>query len=681
MHIYLDGGNPYGYQMSVVKNNFKSYVNPRVLPGQLLASGKSRSSSSYQRAIKAKFELEYIDASGSIGMKQNTFVYSIYQMARSSLSASDKVRGIDLLLLRERIEGRVLETAEMAFVGKARSFISEVQVPNGLKQRDAKLSNWVKLQPVSAKPTIYMPHLPGWLSTSIRVAAVAVIAVGVAVAATALALSALSELELKTEAAITLQTPSNTINSTKVSHFVALKSPIYYAAASTGTTATPVSLKSSMLLADNLSASSSNGNSGVNTSQAPSEVTAVDDPTVAVVSSFSVTGLDVGIMEAGSAKNTPPTLVGNGPGAFLTPGTSQSVGNERAYSATVANFGAQSLSLFAGNSRFSSLQENSADVALDYSNTNYITSNYYGAVRTDENIMGGQSLSAGLLIKQQTSLKGLSVIADVSYLPTVATFSVPGPNVTELVGNGPGAFLTSVPSVATATNITHSVNFGIGGEYKLTEANSIFGSFADAYGKDFYTAGYKFERGADLFGLRVDYTSGSDPIPSAYVAGNTFMGKVSYSPSTSELSGSGEYALWGQVIPSFETSQPLIRNLEAPVGTVFGSDSTFASWKPAWVDLEPVNRFAVGVSGSLSDDLNSSGMQQYYADIAAKLKISKRAEIGADVFTEKDTGINGVSEQNVGFGAEIQYNFGIVQAGIGAGVMQHGGFIEAMLRF
>jgi hypothetical protein len=667
--------------MSVVKNNSQSYVNPRVLPGQLLASGRSRSSRDYQSAIKSKFELEYIDASGNI-KKENTFVYAIYQMARSSISASDKVKGINLLLEKERMEGKVLEDAEIAFIGKARSFISEVKASSVLRQKDAKLFHWVNTfvvqRPIKAKPTLYFPSLPNWLATPARVVAVAV-----AVAATALTLIALSGIENKAFAAITLQTPSNKISNAKVNHIVELKSPVYYAAASAGAMATvkPVSLKSSMLLADNQPSASSSVNTNFSTSQPASAATDAVGPTIADASNFSITGLDVGIIGLGPSKTTPPTLVGNGPGAFLTPGTSQSVGNERAYSATVANFGAQSLSLFAGNSRFSSLQENSADVALDYSNTNYLNSNYYGAVRTDENIMGGQSLSAGLLIKQQTPLKRLSILADVSYLPTVTTFNVPGPNVTELVGNGPGAFLTSVPSIIAATNITHSVNYGIGGEYKLTEANSIFGSFADVYGKDFYSAGYKFESGSDLFGLRVDYTSGSDPIPSAYVAGKTFMGKVSYSPSTSELSGFGEYALWGTVIPSFETSQPLGRDLEAPVGTVFGSDLTFASRKPAWVDLEPAQRFAVGVSGSISDDLNGSGMQSYYADVAAKLKISKRVEVGIDAFTSKDTGINGVHDQQEGFGGEVQYNFGKVQAGIGGGVTSEGGFIEAMLRF
>jgi len=671
----LDEANAYGYKMTVTQNAHKSYTSPRVLPEKLLASGLSKSSRSYQNAIKARFELDYIGASGSI-QKENTFVYAVYQMARSSLSTADRRKGLNLLFKRA-ID---LEGPEREFVTKAYAFLAEANESEGLKAKDAKLLEWVNK---NSRRTFR--HMATALATKATISLFAL------------------QIGLMPELALAPDFNYSDNNGSKSSHVLTLDSPksvVAYNGAPTSQVSMvlidtaskqvpslslvkPAVISQPILLADNQSPVLTPGSTGaINGNQPAPSATTGKSANMAEASGITVSGLDVGIMEDGPAKTTPPMLVGNGPGAFLTPGTSQSVGNERAYSATVANFGAQSLSVFAGISRFSALDENSSALAVNYSNTNYLNSNYYGAVRTDENTIGSQSLSAGLFMDQQTPLKKLSVLADVSYLPTTAAFNVPGPNLTELVGNGPGAFLTSVPTTITVSNIQHSVSFGIGGEYKLSQDNSIFGSFADVYGKSFYTAGYKFERGADLFGLRVDYTSGSDPIPSAYVAGKTFMGKVSYSPSTSELSGFGEYALWGTVIPSYETSQPLVRNLEAPVGTVFGPDFTFGSWKPAGADLEPDRTFAFGVSGSIADDLNNHNMQQYYFDAEGKFKISRRFEVGVDGFTEKETGINGASNQNEGVGAEIQYNFNShLRASLGGGVTKEGGFVKAMLRF
>jgi hypothetical protein len=131
------------------------YVSPRVLPERLMRESaeaqagmpldskvseiiRLQSSRRYQNAIKAKFELDYIDASGNIKI-ENTFVYNVYRVARSSLKAADKRLMINTLVERERSSGRELEVPEREFVGLARFFIGEVLESNVVKERDAKL--------------------------------------------------------------------------------------------------------------------------------------------------------------------------------------------------------------------------------------------------------------------------------------------------------------------------------------------------------------------------------------------------------------------------------------------------------------------------------------------------------------------------------------------------------------
>jgi hypothetical protein len=119
-------------------------ISPDMGPDEAKAVvGKFRQSRRYQIAIKAKFELDYVAASGDI-KKENTFVYNLYRMARSSLSAADKNRVIDLLVEKEKSGGTALEAAELEFIGKAKEFVSEILESASIKVKDGKLNIWAQ---------------------------------------------------------------------------------------------------------------------------------------------------------------------------------------------------------------------------------------------------------------------------------------------------------------------------------------------------------------------------------------------------------------------------------------------------------------------------------------------------------------------------------------------------------
>lgn len=129
---------------------------------------KFRQSRRYQIAIKAKFELNYVAASGDI-RKENTFVYNLYRLARSSLLAADKNRVIDLLVEREKSGGTELEAAELEFIGKAKEFVSEISESGAIKAKDEKLNIWAqtllrgelpKSSTITIRPTVQSSTVP-----------------------------------------------------------------------------------------------------------------------------------------------------------------------------------------------------------------------------------------------------------------------------------------------------------------------------------------------------------------------------------------------------------------------------------------------------------------------------------------------------------------------------------------
>lgn len=94
-------------------------------------------SSRYQGALKAKLELEYVNACGAIGKKESTFLYNIYRIARSSLKAEDRLAALAALEKHEGIEH--IKGAETAFIDHAVTFVRKSRDTKKVKESDRGL--------------------------------------------------------------------------------------------------------------------------------------------------------------------------------------------------------------------------------------------------------------------------------------------------------------------------------------------------------------------------------------------------------------------------------------------------------------------------------------------------------------------------------------------------------------
>lgn len=126
------------------REELKSQINPfseedsklmKVLDG--LAS-EIRSELKPGRALKKRFELDYIEHSG-MTTKQNTLIYDLYKAATGSLCQQDKAKLISYLC-----RGKEMDATEVAFLEKAKSYAKLAPTSKTIKLNDLK--NFLKLQ-------------------------------------------------------------------------------------------------------------------------------------------------------------------------------------------------------------------------------------------------------------------------------------------------------------------------------------------------------------------------------------------------------------------------------------------------------------------------------------------------------------------------------------------------------